>query len=184
MKTCFNSRTPSVRSSVAGVLVVFVLAGGIPSAQAAGALVACPMGMGQMAFTPALLNTPQEASVSTVINYGTCWLRRTLTRVSAKASSVNPFPAALCAAAPSFGPEQLALAWDNGETSVVELTFEATEVRGVTTVATFSGTVSAGRFQGARATQAWAYATQDLVNGCLLPGGLARVSALVGLSIE
>jgi hypothetical protein len=160
------------------------LVGGASPAYAAGALMACPMGMGQMNFTPALTSTPQDATVTTAINYGTCWLRRGLTRTSATASSENPFPAALCDAAPSFVPQRLTLTWATGETSVLELTYEKTEVRGVTTVATFSGPVVEGRFQGSTATQAWAYSTPDLSSACLAPGGLARAAALVGLSIE
>ncbi|SEU18176.1 hypothetical protein [Stigmatella erecta] len=184
MKTCVMGRTPSVRSTVAGVLVAFGLLGGVPSAQAAGALMACPLGLGEMTFTPALTGTPQNASVSTTINYGVCWARRSLTRTSATASSENVFPAALCDAAPSLAPERLTLKWENGETSVLELVYEGTEVRGMTTVATFSGSVVEGRFQGASATQAWAYPTQDLANACLAPDGLARASALVSLAIE
>ncbi len=184
MKTCLMGRTPSVRSKMARVLVAFGLLGGVPSAQAAGALMACPLGLGEMTFSPALTNTPQEASVSTAINYGVCWARRSLTRTSATASSENSFPAALCDAAPSLAPVRLTLKWENGETSVLELTYEGTEVQGMTTVATFSGPVVEGRFQGASATQAWAYSTQELANACRAPDGLARAAALVGLSIE
>ncbi|WP_245768726.1 hypothetical protein [Stigmatella aurantiaca] len=164
--------------------MAFGLLGGGPSAQAAGALMACPLGLGEMTFFPALTHTPQEASVSTAINYGACWARRSLTRTSATASLENSVPAALCDAAPSLAPVRLTLKWENGETSVLELTYEGTEVQGMTTVATFSGPVVEGRFQGASATQAWAYSTQELANACQAPDGLARAAALVGLSIE
>ncbi|WP_148273427.1 hypothetical protein [Stigmatella aurantiaca] len=183
MKTSSMGYSPSLRSRGAGMLVAFVLAGST-AAHAGGSLLACPMGMGQMSFTPALTGTPQDASAATVIHYGTCWARRSMVRISATASSVDPFLGATCGTASTHVPQQLTLTWDNGETSLLTLVYEGTETRGTTTVVTFRGPVVEGRFKGTLATQAWAYSTPDMLSSCLAVGGLARTSALVGLSID
>nr|QKW94349.1 hypothetical protein [Stigmatella aurantiaca]QKW94358.1 hypothetical protein [Stigmatella erecta] len=174
----------SLRSKVAGLLVAFVLAGGSTAAHAGGSLLACPMGVGEMRFTPALTGAPQDASASTVIHYGSCWVRRSLVRISAMVSSEAPFLGATCGTAQTHVPKQLTLTWDNGETSLLTLVYERTEIQGTTTIVTFRGPVTEGRFKGALATQAWASSTLDVVNGCLIVGGLARTSALVALAID
>ncbi|MDC0708877.1 hypothetical protein POL68_10405 [Stigmatella sp. ncwal1] len=184
MKTRSMGHASSLRGKVTGLLVAFVLAGGSTAAQAGGSLLACPTGVGEMRFTPALRGAPQDANVSTVINYGSCWARRSLVRISATASSEDPFLGATCGTAQTHVPKQFTLTWDTGETSLLTLVYERTEMQGTTTVVTFRGPVTEGRFKGALATQAWAYSTLDMVNGCLLVGGLARTSALVALAID
>jgi len=157
--------------AVLALMTITVAGVGIAAGPAAHALSSTTCtGTSRITYTPGLTNTPQTVQYDETDTFSTC-LSSDPTLASGQFSVTVDLPGASCLALPSLTPNTpYPITWNNGNTSLVDLSFTDVIAEGIEQV-TGTGPVTSGEFQGATATIVWLYTVPDPLQ-CLTSQGV------------
>ncbi len=164
----------------AGVLVaaanVFIVAGIAHAASSTTCL-----GNSSISYSPGLTFTPQTVQYTETDTFSSC-VSTDPSLTSGTATANATFPSASCLAPPGiFEDPAYTITWNNGQHSVVELTFTDVIIGGTEQV-TGTGPVISGEFQGGNATIVWLYPVLNPLQ-CLTSQGVTSQSGPVTAQI-
>jgi len=170
-------RTPLIAVLLLACAAVLGLGGG--AAQADPVSVTCT-GSSGITYAPGLTFTPRTSTYAESDSYTSCLSSDpTLTSGSASASYTSSFS---CLNPLSVAEDShYTVHWNNGHSSVFDLTYTDTIVAGVENV-TGIGTVVSGDFTGASATFVWLYAAPNPL-ACLTTTGMTSQTGTVLVTI-
>jgi hypothetical protein len=132
------------------------------------------VGNSSISYSPGLTFTPQTVQYSETDTFSAC-VSTDPTLTSGTSVSSTTFPGATCLAPPGvFEDPEYTISWNNGQQSVVELTFTDVVIGGTEQV-TGTGTVISGAFQGGNATIVWLYPVLNPLQ-CLTSQGVTNQS--------
>lgn len=166
--TSFRRRT---RVAVLALTTITVAGVAIATGPAAHALSSTTCtGTSDITYTPGLTNTAQTVEYDEIDTFSTC-LSSDPTLASGSFSVTVDLPGASCLALPSLTfSTPYPITWNNGSTSVVDLSFTDVIAEGIEQV-TGTGPVTNGEFRGASATIIWLYTVPDPLR-CLTSQGI------------
>jgi len=160
-------------------MAVTVTIGGAPAAHAA-ATATCA-GTSTISYQPGLTLTPRAVHYAETDTFSGC-VSTDATLTSGTSSSSVDLPAASCLALPSVvNDPAFTIYWNNGQQTVVDLTFTDVIIGGTEQI-TGTGPVVAGEFLGGNATVVWLYPVVNLLD-CLSSQGLTSQNGILAAQI-
>ena len=166
--------------AAAGIVMTAATVFGAASVAHAASSTTC-LGHSSISYTPGLTFTPHTVQYTETDTFSNC-LSTDPTLVSGSSTTSVTFPSASCLAPPGiFEDPAYTITWNNGQHSVVELTFTDVIVGGTEQV-TGTGTVISGEFQGGNATIVWLYPVLNPLQ-CLTSPGVTSQSGPVTAQI-
>lgn len=128
------------------------------------------LGSSTITYSPGLTFTPRTVHYAETDTFGSC-VSTDPTLTSGTSFSSVDIDGASCLGLPGvFEDPGFTITWNNGQHSVVDLTFTDTIVGGIEQV-TGTGSVVSGQFQGGNATVVWLYTVPNPLQ-CLTSQGV------------
>jgi hypothetical protein len=132
------------------------------------------LGSSSISYSPGLTFTPRTVQYTESDTFSNCVSTDPTLTAGGSASSIT-FPDASCLAPPGvFEDPAYTIDWNNGQYSVIDLTFTDLVVGGTEQV-TGTGSVISGAFQGGNATIVWLYPVLNPLQ-CLTSQGVTSQS--------
>jgi hypothetical protein len=132
------------------------------------------LGSSSISYSPGLTFTPRTVQYTETDTFSNC-VSSDPTLTAGGSASVITFPDASCLAPPGvFEDPAYTIDWNNGQHSVIDLTFTDVVVGGTEQV-TGTGSVISGAFQGGNATIVWLYPVLNPLQ-CLTSQGVTSQS--------
>ncbi|HEV2782866.1 MAG TPA: hypothetical protein VGX25_26045 [Actinophytocola sp.] len=139
------------------------------------------VGSSSISYSPGLTFAPRTVQYTESDTFSSC-VSTDPTLGGGTSSSNATFPGATCLAPPGvFADPAYTISWNNGQHSVVELTFTDVVVGGTEQV-TGTGPVISGAFQGGNATIVWLYPVLNPLH-CATSQGVTHQSGPVAAQI-
>jgi hypothetical protein len=159
-------------AAAALVVTAATALGGAGVAHAAGSTTC--LGTSSISYSPGLTFTPRTVQYTETDTFSSC-VSTDPSLVSGTSTSNATFPSASCLAPPGvFTDPAYTITWNNGQHSVVELTYTDV-IAGGTEQVTGTGTVTSGEFHGGNATIVWLYPVLNPLQ-CLTSQGVTSQS--------
>lgn len=142
-------------------------------------IVTC-VGSVSSSYSPALTSTPQTVSITGTASYSLCTGTGGVTTASNSTNAIRPDYS--CLGLLEVGTSPATVTWNTGETSTMTTTRVSVQLSGISTTLLHVGSVTAGKFVGARVVRATEFLNTDL-DACYTPEGLSQISGPSTLNI-